>query len=411
MPSLYVHVPFCRKKCSYCAFYSLPLDPTLISCYLQGVTQETSLRSKEASTGVSSLFLGGGTPTALGIRELDQLLDTIDRGYRGKPAEKCSGDLLEEQADQPGIPAPEKTVEKTAEANPGTLTAEKLAVLCSYGINRISLGAQSFNDQMLKGIGRIHRAEDIRLGVELIRKAGIENLNLDLIFGLPGQTLLDWRNTLRQAVQLAPEHLSIYALTLEENTPLGRKFSERAGSPAKALGENYPGLPDDDLQADMYEWAVGYLQDNGYKRYEISNFARPGFECRHNLAYWQGEAYLGIGPGAVSCLEGIRTKNVEDLPKYWERLQAGRPAFDPAETEVLTRNQLISEYMMLGLRTAEGIDLLAFKHKFKTAVQDIYDRQLANYIDRKILILDKTKLRINPAYLFVANSILQEFIL
>jgi oxygen-independent coproporphyrinogen-3 oxidase len=251
------------------------------------------------------------------------------------------------------------------------------------------------------------------LGIKIIRKAGIENLNLDLIFGLPGQTMSDWQDTLKQAVACSPEHLSLYALTLEEDTPLGRKYLTLTQN----LETNYPNddsrlpLPDDDFQADMYEWAVNYLQGKGYKHYEISNFAKEGFECLHNQAYWQGEDYLGLGPGAVSCLRGVRTKNTEDLAKYSKMILAGEKAFDPLGTEVLTKEQLITEYMMLGLRTTKGIDLKKFAGKFKVEVQDIYGQILANYIDREILILVDGRLRINEIYFFVANSILQNFVI
>ncbi len=406
MPSLYVHVPFCQSKCAYCSFYSVPLgkildnqkngqifneSSELIPQYLRGMAQEIKLRFTEAPSGVSTLFLGGGTPTVLNPRELEELLKTIHRNY---------------------IFVPEKA-EMTVEANPGTLTLDKVAILHNYGINRISLGVQSFNNQILKRIGRIHTAEDISLGIKIIRKAGIENLNLDLIFGLPGQTMSDWQDTLKQAVACSPEHLSLYALTLEEDTPLGRKYLTLTQN----LETNYPNddsrlpLPDDDFQADMYEWAVNYLQGKGYKHYEISNFAKEGFECLHNQAYWQGEDYLGLGPGAVSCLRGVRTKNTEDLAKYSKMILAGEKAFDPLGTEVLTKEQLITEYMMLGLRTTKGIDLKKFAGKFKVEVQDIYGQILANYIDREILILVDGRLRINEIYFFVANSILQNFVI
>jgi oxygen-independent coproporphyrinogen-3 oxidase len=420
MPSLYVHIPFCPSKCGYCAFYSVPLNKTLdnqnkgeifagnselISQYLSGVAQEIKLRLREAPSGVSTLFLGGGTPTVLSPKELDELLKTIHTSYKFEPGQ----------------------AEKTVEANPGTLTGDKLAVLCDYGINRISLGAQSFNNQILKGADRIHTVEDISLGIKIIRKAGIENLSLDLIFGLPGQTLPDWQDTLKQAVAYSPEHLSLYALSLEENTPFGRKYltlnqnSEKnyANGNNDTPNEEDDGknsgsrlfLPADDLQADMYEWAQEYLAFKGYKHYEISNFAQEGFECLHNQAYWQGVDYLGLGPGAVSCLRGVRTKNIEDLGRYSKMILSGEKAFDSLETEVLTKEQLITEYMILGLRTADGIDLKKFTGKFKIEVQDIYGQILANYIDREILILSKGRLRINEIYFFVANFILEKFVL
>lgn len=399
MTSLYVHVPFCLQKCYYCAFYSLPLknngkarkfEHGKIGKYLTGLEREIEFRHMEAPLGVSSLFLGGGTPTALNTQELDTLLKFIYNRFSWLSMDKDES-----------LP-----VEKTVEANPGTITREKLAVLRYYGINRISLGAQSFNDSQLQIIGRIHTVEEIKLGVKLIREEKFTNLNLDLMFGLPGQTIGDWQDTVYQAVNLAPEHISIYGLTLEEGTPLGRQYDlNNSAIEVKLL------LPDDDLQADMYEWTVSFLRTQGYIHYEISNFAQAGFEGRHNLSYWQGKDYLGLGPGAVSCLDGVRTKNVQDIDIYLNKLSVGVRPIDDSEVEYLSREQRISEYVMLGLRTTKGIETKNFKEKFQMNIQDIYGYKLVNYIDRDILLLDEGWLKLNPAYLFVSNSILQDLIL
>ncbi|RNC29906.1 MAG: Oxygen-independent coproporphyrinogen-III oxidase-like protein [Candidatus Dichloromethanomonas elyunquensis] len=390
MPSLYVHVPFCIKKCDYCAFYSLPLidwsegygrmpqsagDSGLISGYLRGAAREIELRSGEAPAGVSSLYIGGGTPTVLSWRQLDTLLNEIHQYFTFSDSEK------------------------TTEANPGTVDEEKLKVLRNYRVNRISLGAQSFNDRLLCQMGRIHRSQDIWQAVKRIRKAGIHNLNLDLIFGLPGQDLKDWKDTLRKASELSPEHLSVYALTLEEGTPFGEKY----------LQDRTEFLPDDDLQADMYAWAAAFLEEKGYRHYEISNFARPGYECKHNLTYWQGEDYIGLGPGAVSCIQNVRSKNNEDITAYIEDHGKGQKTFALCETEFLTAAQLMSEYMMLGLRTEEGISLTGFLQKFKVSVQDIYGPIMANYIDRGFLFIAEDRLTLNKQYMFVANAIIRDF--
>ena len=399
MTSLYVHVPFCLQKCYYCAFYSLPLKTTgksfesehgKIGKYLTGLEREIEFRHLEAPSGVSSLFLGGGTPTALNTQELDSLLKLIHDRFSFLSTDKDES-----------LP-----IEKTVEANPGTITRGKLAVLRHYGMNRISLGAQSFNDNQLQIIGRIHTVDDIKLGVKLIREEKFTNLNLDLMFGLPGQTIGDWQDTVRQAVNLTPEHISIYGLTLEEGTPLGRQYNVNS-----SVMEVKPLLPDDDLQADMYEWTVSFLWTQGYIHYEISNFAKAGFEGRHNLSYWRGNDYLGLGPGAVSCLDGVRTKNVQDIDIYIDKLSLGFRPVDDREVESLSREQRISEYVMLGLRTTKGIETKNFKEIFQMSIQDIYGYKLVNYIDRGILLLNEGWLKINPAYLFVSNSILQDLIL
>lgn len=396
MPSLYVHVPFCLRKCYYCSFYSLSLtehagdEGDNIRKYLTGIEREIEVRHTEAPTGVSSLFLGGGTPTALNPKELDCLLELVSNRFSFPGTDKDG--LL--------------AVEKTVEANPGTITREKLAILKHYGINRISLGAQSFNNHQLQIIGRIHTAEDIKYGVKLIREAEFTNLNLDLMFGLPGQTIGDWQDTVRQAVSLAPQHLSIYGLTLEEETPLARQYHVNS-----LAIQDAPPLPDDDLQADMYDWTVSFLRRHDYLHYEISNFAKAGFEGRHNLSYWKGNDYLGLGPGAVSCLDGVRTNNVKDIDNYINKLSLGIRPVDDTEVEFLSREQRISEYVMLGLRTTKGIETKDFEEKFQMSIQDIYGYKLVNYIDRDILLLEEGWLKINPTYLFISNSILQDLIL
>lgn len=394
MTSIYVHVPFCLRKCYYCAFYSQSLaDNTRgeqIRKYLTGIEQEIEFRHTEAPAGVSSLFLGGGTPTALNPQELESLLKFISNRF------------FTLNMDQGQL----RSIEKTVEANPGTITKEMLAVLKRYGINRISMGAQSFDNNQLRIIGRIHTVEDIKLSVSLIREADFTNLNLDLMFGLPGQTIKDWQDTVYQAVSLAPEHISIYGLTLEEKTPLARQYQTNNLSK-----DEKPVLPDDDLQADMYEWAVCFLSSQGFIRYEVSNFAQAGFESRHNLAYWQGKDYLGFGPGAVSCLDGVRSENVQDIDLYLNKLASGVRPIDNEEVEYLSREQRISEYVMLGLRTTKGIQIKLFEEKFQVNIQDIYGYKLVNYIDRDILLLEEGWLKINPTYLFVSNSIVQHLIL
>ncbi|HVJ50177.1 radical SAM family heme chaperone HemW [Desulfitobacterium sp.] len=375
MPSLYVHVPFCVRKCTYCAFYSVPLKNAKAQDYLKGLREETELRKKDAPEGVSSLFIGGGTPTALAEEELEELLTLLKQKFY--------------------IP---ETAEQTIEGNPGTLTREKLQILRRAGINRISLGVQSFDDSLLRQIGRIHTVQDVREGVQLIREAGFRNLNLDLMFGLPSQTLEDWQASLQEAVQLAPEHLSIYGLMVEEDTPLARNTR------LLAL------LPNDDDQAEMYAWTRKYLRETGYLHYETSNFARPGYECQHNLGYWRGEDYLGLGPGAVGCIRQVRSKNIEDIARYREMLEQNRFPLEPTEVESLSEHDRMAERMILGLRLSQGVNLTAFKKEFGQDIRDIYQSVLERYLQTKVLIFNEDALRLNPDYWFVANSVLQEFV-
>ncbi|HZK86300.1 MAG TPA: radical SAM family heme chaperone HemW, partial [Desulfosporosinus sp.] len=293
MPSLYIHVPFCVKKCDYCAFYSHSLlhsPKDLTSVYLDGLEVEMAKRGKDAPLGVSSLFIGGGTPTALNNRDLDRFMTMLHRHFQLNPG-----------------------VERTMEGNPGTITSSKLEILRRYGINRFSLGVQSFDDRLLSAVGRLHSAKEAREAIGRLRTAGFENINLDLMFGLPGQDMANWQATIEEALSYSPEHLSLYGLMLEEGTPLYERYKE--GSDEKINGIETV-LPNDDLQAEMHDWAVERLKQVGYRNYETSNFARPGFECQHNLGYWRGQDYLGLGPGGVSCLNRVRWKNIEEVHAY-----------------------------------------------------------------------------------------------
>lgn len=375
MPSVYVHVPFCVKKCDYCAFYSVPLQKSKVKTYIDSLRAEINLRQAEAPQGVSTLFIGGGTPTALNEEEMDVFLEMLTQGF----------DF-------------EKSAEQTMEGNPGTLTLEKLYLLRKHEINRISLGAQSFDDSLLRQIGRIHTAQEIREGVRLVREAGFNNLNLDLMFGLPGQTLADWQKTLEEALRLRPEHLSVYGLMLEEDTPLALN-RERIDS-----------LPEDDAQAEMYDLAREVLGKEGYGHYETSNFSLPGYECQHNLGYWQGVEYLGLGPGAVSFLENRRWKNYEGLGVYEQSLAQKVQPVDPEEDESLTVKERMAERIILGLRLAEGINLEGFKKEFGQDLQDIYPCVLERYLKMGVFLLEGTSLKMKSDYWFVANSILQEFV-
>lgn len=375
MPSVYVHVPFCVKKCDYCAFYSVPLQKSKVKAYLDSLRVEIDLRQTDASKDVSTLFIGGGTPTALDEEELNVFLELLKQGFEF-----------------------EDSAEQTIEGNPGTLTPAKLTLLRKHEINRISLGAQSFKDSLLRQIGRIHTAQEIREGVRLVREAGFNNLNLDLMFGLPGQTIADWQKTLEEALRLKPEHLSVYGLMLEEDTPLALNR------------ERIDNLPDDDAQAEMYDLVKEALGKEGYRHYETSNFSLPGYECQHNLGYWRGVEYLGLGPGAVSCIKKRRWKNSEDLSLYEQKLALGEQPIDPVEDESLSEHERRAERIILGLRLAEGINLEAFKEEFGQDLEDIYPSVLERYLKLGVFLLEGTSLKMKSNYWFVANSVLQEFV-
>lgn len=323
LASLYVHIPFCAGKCGYCAFYSIPYDVELADRFLAVLEQELILAVKD--TGVvlaaDTVYIGGGTPSVLSAPQLERL---------GKLLQPCLS-----------VAAP---LEWTVEMNPGSVTSEKLTVLVAAGVNRISLGAQSFDDAVLKTLGRRHIAADIFQSVDRIRQAGVVNIGLDLIAGVPGFDEKVWRNTLEQSVALMPRHVSVYALTDEEGTRLNR-----------AISRGKTALLSDEQQLAALDAAEAVLTAADYQRYEISNYARPGFECRHHGACWRGGEYLGIGPAAASHLGLERWTNCPDLTRYLEALE--RNYLPPRERDLLTPELKAMERLVFGLRMAAGVGM------------------------------------------------------
>ena len=298
MPSLYVHVPFCKKKCDYCDFVSYAGREDAVDDYLDALEREAKVLSSSLdSPDVATLFLGGGTPTLLEPERIDRLFKILRSHFR------VAGGA-----------------EVTAEANPGTLTRDKLKALKDNGVNRISLGAQSLDDDILKRLGRIHRSYEVYSSVETIREAGINNLGIDLIFSIPGQSLKDWSATLDGVIGLKPEHVSTYSLQIEEGTPF---HAEMADGTMRPLSE--------EAELEMYKLAISRLKHSGYTHYEISNFARPGMISRHNIVYWTMGDYAGLGCGAHSFLNGTRIENLSDLLKLLIK--------DPVASRSCTRTQ------------------------------------------------------------------------
>lgn len=319
---LYIHVPFCRTRCRFCAFYLRIYREDWAQSYLEALHREIRRHTAAGSLNgrlPDTLYVGGGTPTTLRPEQLVALLDAVRNGFGLAPH-----------------------AEVTVEAHPDSVTEEGLRILRAAGYSRISFGIQSADEGELLQVGRTTRRAAADLAVAHARAAGFANLNLDLIYGLPGQTLASWRETLALALALAPDHLSCYALTVEDKTHL--QVSLHRGD----LPE-----PDQDLQNAMEDEAASLLTASGFARYEISNYSRPGFACRHNLLYWQGGEYLGLGPSAQSYLDGCRFGNVEDLAEYQDRLAAGQPA--TAESEPLSQTQRRREALVFGLRLIEGV--------------------------------------------------------
>ncbi|MBI5367940.1 MAG: radical SAM family heme chaperone HemW [Planctomycetes bacterium] len=371
---IYVHVPFCISKCPYCAFNTIASDGTLHEGYVRAVCRE--IREAGARLGplpAATVFLGGGTPTFLAAAQLERILDAVRAAFPPAPG-----------------------AEITCEANPGTADAELFGDLRRLGINRLSMGVQSFDPAELARLGRAHSADEARAAYRLARAAGFDNVNLDFIFALPGQTLDGWRRTLDEAVRLAPDHLSSYCLTLEEGTPYWKEA--RAGRLA---------LPDPEVQADFVAATHAELGARGYAPYEISNFARPGRACRHNLRYWSLDPYLGFGPGAHSFWGDRRWSDLGSIPEYIERLDAGRPV--RALDETLRPEQRVFEAIYVGLRKCTGVERADFRRRFGLELDLAYGPTIAPLLAQGLLESDPQGIRLTPRGLHIADAVTPEF--
>ncbi|MDI6744579.1 MAG: radical SAM family heme chaperone HemW [Thermodesulfovibrionales bacterium] len=343
---LYVHIPFCIKKCLYCDFLSVTYNESLAKAYTDALCKELILK-KDIAGQLKTVYIGGGTPSILPEECFGQLFKCLKNNFK-------FSDL------------PEMTVE----ANPGTVDKSKIGAMFSIGVNRLSIGVQSFNDDELRTLGRIHTSKEAEDAVRIIKNSGIDNFSVDLIYGIPGQTLDSWRDTLSKAMEFSPNHISSYELTLEKGTPLYEMIkSEETNPPSPAsvasrcdFAKGGMGgflanikMPDEELILEMYGYAIDHLRGKGYEHYEISNFARHGFRCIHNLNYWDGGEYVGAGAGAHSFIRGFRLKNTDDIRRYIKDLNKG--ITPEAESTEIKRDDAIKEFIFLNLRKTEGISL------------------------------------------------------
>ncbi len=373
---LYIHIPYCLSRCHYCDFNTYRFDAGEADRYLEGLAREIDRwGAMEAvrDRRVGSIFFGGGTPSILEAPQIVGILDRCREAFE-----------LEED------------VEVSLEANPGTVDLAKLRAIRTGGVDRLSFGVQAVQDRLLTRIGRAHTADEAEQAFRMARTAGFTNINLDLMFGLPDQSLDDWAESLRWAMRLSPEHLSTYGLILEEGTRFHHEH--RAG----ALG-----LPDEETEAAMYRMTMHLLGAAGYEQYEISNFSRPGFRCRHNLVYWEHREYLGLGAGAHSYFGGRRFYN-ERLPAAYLRaiLERGTAV---AGGEQLSPEALRSERLMLGLRLRAGIDLHTFKETL--GIEDLRDSHtVAHLVDDGFLGVKHGRLQITDSGLLVANELIAQLL-
>ncbi len=375
---LYLHFPFCRRRCPYCAFAAQAGAEHLIPAYLAALRQELA-RHSPAWQGrpLQSIYCGGGTPSLIPAAKLTALAADCRRTW--------------------GAEAEAEALETTVEVNPATVDGAALSLLRRGGINRLSIGVQSLRDDELRLLGRLHDAATAVATVRLARSAGFDNLGIDLIFGLPGQAAAQWRETLQRAIELAPEHISLYELTIEEHTP----FAVRQAQGTLTLP------PEDEVLA-MMELSETLLPAAGLIRYEIANYARPGHESRHNRGYWRNGDYLGLGAAAVSCLNGRRETNERELARYCEVVQRGG---DPTvEVEELVLEARFRETVMLGLRTIAGVDLEELARRFGLDAQVYYGDTLTSLLAQGLLELAGPRLRLTHAGLPLANRVMAELI-
>ena len=366
---LYIHIPFCKAKCVYCDFYSLPHGEDRMDAYTDALCAHlTEAAPLAASHTVDTVYFGGGTPSYLGEKRLCKILKVIEKRYQVA-----------------------RDAEITLEANPDSAGDWKaLRALRRCGFNRISLGMQSACDEELRTIGRVHTMEQVRQAVEAARKAKIQNLSLDLIYGLPHQTQERWLENLAAAVALNPEHLSCYGLKVEEGTPL---FAMK----------DTAGLPGDEEQADMYLCMVEELRRYGYEQYEISNFSIPGYESRHNLKYWQLDDYMGFGPGAHSCIGRTRYSYVRDLDRYLAGVLHGEDMID--EYETIGDFERAAEYLMLGMRTVHGVSRAEYERLYRSDFSGIA-QQLEEFIRRGWAVADGERWHFTPSGFLISNVLI-----
>lgn len=375
---LYLHIPFCVRKCAYCDFLSSPENGETIENYVEALIREIkAYQALSLNDIVVNIFLGGGTPSVLEGNQMERIFEALHEVFE-----------IAEDA------------EITVEANPGTVTQEKLSAYRKLGINRISFGLQSADNGELKLLGRIHTYEQFLESYEMARTAGFTNINIDLISAIPKQTVRSWEETLKRIIRLKPEHISAYSLIIEEGTSFAKLYGE--GSPLER------DLPSEEEERLMYEKTEEILGENGYHRYEISNYAKEGMECRHNFGYWERKNYLGLGLGASSLLDNRRYSNTENLREYTEC--AGQPEKIRKNTEHLTEEEQMEEFIFLGLRKMNGISEQAFWNCFQKTIWDCYGENIRKVMEKGLLKQREGCLSLTKKGIDVSNYVFAEIL-
>lgn len=370
--SLYIHIPFCKQKCLYCDFPSYAGKEVLMDDYIEALNKEILKKGKNYI--INSIFIGGGTPSYLTNDNLKKLLSTLNKLKL------------------------EDNLEFTVECNPGTLTEESLKIMKNNNVNRLSIGVQSTKNTLLKNIGRIHSYEEFKNNYLLARKIGFNNINVDLMFGLPNQKIEDWKESLEKIVKLEPEHISAYSLIIEEGTCFYNLYEE-----------NKLELPSEENEREMYLLTKEILNKHDYNQYEISNFAKEGKECFHNKVYWKCNEYLGLGVSASSFIDKKRIRNIDNIKTYIDKIDKNEDVVD--EIHINTKNDDIEEFVFMGLRIINGIDLNEFKCRFNQDIYDVYGDIIEKNIKKELLINDLGRLYLSSKGIEVSNYVMSDFIL
>ncbi|WNR46355.1 radical SAM family heme chaperone HemW [Paenibacillus roseipurpureus] len=372
--AVYIHIPFCTNKCHYCDFNSYVLKGQPVMAYLDALEREMALTVRQHPPHkVETIFVGGGTPTVLLPHQMERFLRMV-RTYFPVDAE----------------------VEFSMEANPGTTDEDKLAVMKEGGVNRISFGVQSFNNDILAAIGRIHNTDDVHRSIANAKKLAFDNLSIDLMFGLPKQTVDIMQATLDEALSLDLQHYSIYSLKVEENTLFHTLFNK-----------NQLPLPSEDEEVEMYELIMRRLESAGYKQYEISNFARPGRESRHNTMYWRNRSYYGLGAGAHGYIDGLRHINIKGVQPYIDATEKGLPIL---ETNEVSPQEAMEDFMMVGLRLMEGVRNADFIAQFGTTIESQFGETLQGWLKKKLLEQTTDGYRLSKQGILLGNEVFASFL-
>ncbi|WLR46215.1 radical SAM family heme chaperone HemW [Halobacillus litoralis] len=371
IPSAYIHIPFCQQICHYCDFTKFFYNERLADDYLEALEKEIHTYIPGEKADVRTIFVGGGTPTAVNHKQLEKLLKMIDDHFDISGCE-----------------------EYTFEANPGDLDVEKVRLLKAYGVDRISLGVQVFDDDMLEKIGRVHKVKDVYTNIDRLVQAGLTNVSIDLMYALPGQTVEDFEKTIDEAMQFGLPHYSSYSLQIEPKTVFYQRYKKGKLSKAK-----------EDDEAEMYELLQRKLADAGAVQYEISNFAKPGFESKHNLTYWNNEYYYGIGAGAHGYLPGKRTINIRPLPAYVKKAtEDGMPVL---HKEPIGLKEQLEEEMFLGLRKTKGVSKELFQQKYGKTLVDVFGNKLTELKERSLIAEDTGHIRLTSKGRILGNEVFQ----